>query len=148
RDIVKAEAPEFAIDNLGPLSEEVDIALRARRLSVEITSVFAWLALLLSAAGLYGVLAYLVGQRVREVGIRLALGATRENVFVLIAKQGAWMVGAGLLAGWAGALLASRWIRSFLWGTTTYDLSTYALAGGLIVLASAVAILFPARRAA
>jgi len=148
RDIVKAEAPEFAIDNLGPLNDEVDIALRTRRLSVELTSAFAWLALLLSAAGLYGVLAYLVGQRVREVGIRLALGATRENVFVLIAKQGAWMVGAGLLAGWTGALLASRWIRSFLWGTTTYDLSTYALAGGLIVLASAVAILFPARRAA
>jgi putative ABC transport system permease protein len=148
RAVVKNEAPEFAIDGLGPISERVDGALKTRRLAVEITTVFAWVALLLSAAGLYGVLAYLVGQRIHEMGIRLALGATRENVFALIVRQGLWMVGAGLGFGLVGALLAARWIRSFLYGTTIHDPFTYALAGALVLLASAIAILLPARRAA
>lgn len=148
RNVVKTEAPEFAIDDLSPLSEKVDEALRTRRLAVAITSVFAWIALLLSAAGLYGVLAYLLAQRVREIGIRLALGATRENVFLLLARQGIWMVGAGLVLGWVGSLFAARWIRSFLFGTTSHDPLTYASAGALVIGASAVAILFPARRAA
>lgn len=141
-------APEFAIDNLSPLTEKVQGALRTRQLAVEITSAFAWIALLLSATGLYGVLAYLVGQRVREIGIRLALGATRNNVFILVARHGLWMVGAGLGLGCIGALLAARWIRSFLFGTTTHDPVTYVLAGTLVLIASAVAILLPARRAA
>ena len=148
RAIVKDEAPEFAIDNLQPISDGVQSVLRTRQLVVEITSAFAWIALLLSAAGLYGVLAYLVGQRVREVGIRLALGATRENIFLLIARQGAWMVGAGLLLGWIGSLLAARWIRSLLFGTTPHDLVAFAAAGALVAVAGALAILLPARRAA
>jgi putative ABC transport system permease protein len=148
RNVVKSEAPGFAIDSLVPLSERVDGALKLRRLAVQITSVFAWIALLLSAAGLYGVLAYLVGQRVREIGIRLALGATRENVFALIVRQGLWMAGAGLLLGWLGAFFAGRWIGSFLFGITARDPLTYVLAGALILLASGVAIGLPARRAA
>jgi predicted lysophospholipase L1 biosynthesis ABC-type transport system permease subunit len=148
RAIAKSEAPEFAIDDLASLDMKVQGALRTRQLAVEITSAFAWIALLLSAAGLYGVLAYLVGQRVREVGIRLALGATRENVFGLIARQGAWMVSLGLLLGWTAAFLTARWIRSFLFGTPAHDFLTYMLAGALIVGTSAIAILLPARRAA
>jgi hypothetical protein len=148
RNVIKSEAPGYAIDSLVPLSERVDGALKLRRLAVEITSIFAWVALLLSAAGLYGVLAYLVGQRVREIGIRLALGATRENVFALIVRQGLWMAGAGLLLGWLGAFFAGRWISSFLFGITARDPLTYVLAGAVIFLASAVAIALPARRAA
>jgi putative ABC transport system permease protein len=148
RTVVKNEAPEFAIDALAPMNDGVQRALKTRQLAVQITSVFAWIALLLSAAGLYGVLAYLVGQRVREIGIRLALGATRENVFALIARQGLWMVGAGLVLGWIGALGATRWINSFLYGTTAYDPFAYALAGSLVLLAGMVAIMVPARRAA
>jgi predicted permease len=148
RDVVKRQAPELAIDDLTPLSEKVQGALRTRRLAVEITSVFAWVALLLSAAGLYGVLAYLIGQRVREIGIRLALGATRSNVFGLVARQGLWMVGVGLVLGWIGSLLAARWIHTFLFGTTAHDPLTYTLAGALVLLASVIAILLPARRAA
>jgi predicted permease len=148
RAVVKSEAPEFAIDDLTPLNEKVQRVLRTRRLAVEITSVFAGVALALSAAGLYGVLAYLIAQRIREIGIRLALGATRENVFVLVARQGLWMVGAGLVFGWLGALVVARWIRSFLFGTSAHDPLTYTLAGALVLFASAIAILLPARRAA
>ena len=148
RSIVKSEAPEFAIDSLVPMQERVEDALKSRALAMKITSGFAWVALLLSAAGLYGVLAYLVGQRVREIGIRLALGATRENVFGLIVRQGLWMVGAGLAFGGIGAMFAARWIRSFLYGTTPHDPVPYVLAGALVLLASTVAIGLPARRAA
>ncbi|HWZ81284.1 MAG TPA: ABC transporter permease [Terriglobales bacterium] len=147
RNVVKSEAPEFAIDNLKPLSDGVQATLRTRQLAVQITSAFAWIALLLSAAGLYGVLAYLVGQRVREIGIRLALGATRPNVFALVVRQGLYMVGAGLTLGWIGALLAGRWIGSLLFGTTPHDPLTFTLAGALVFAVSAIAILLPARRA-
>ncbi len=148
RNVVKSEAPEFATDAMSPMEESVQRQLRDRRLMAQITSAFAWIALLLSAAGLYGVLAYLVGQRVREIGIRLALGATRQNVFALVARQGLLMVGAGLVAGWIAALMAGRWIRAFLFQTTTHDFLTYALVGAVIILAGALAISLPARRAA
>jgi predicted permease len=148
RAIVRSEAPDFAIDDLVPLSQAVQDDMKTQRLALEITSAFAWIAVLLSAAGLYAVLAYVVGQRVHEMGIRLALGATRGSVFGLIVRQGLWMVGAGLVCGWAAALFAGRWISSFLYGVTTRDPLTYVLVGLLVVLASAAAILAPARRAA
>jgi ABC-type antimicrobial peptide transport system permease subunit len=103
---------------------------------------------LLSAAGLYAVLAYVVGQRIHEMGIRLALGATRRSVFGLILRQGLWMVTAGLICGWAAALFAAHWIRSFLYGVTTGDPVTYAVVGIVVAAASAGAILVPATRAA
>jgi ABC-type antimicrobial peptide transport system permease subunit len=148
RNVVKSEAPEFAIDDLGPLADAVQSLLTTRQLAMEITSGFAWVALLLSAAGLYGVLAHLVGQRVREIGIRLALGATRESVFSLIVGQGLWMVGSGLVLGLIGALFAGRWISGFLFGTSAHDPLTYVVAGAVVVVTGALAILLPARRAA
>ena len=148
RAIVTSEAPDFAIDDLVPLAQAVQDDMKTQRLALEITSAFAWIAVLLSATGLYAVLAYVVGQRVHEMGIRLALGATRRNVFGLIVHQGLWMVGAGLVCGWAAALFAGRWISSFLYGVTIRDPLTYVVVGLLVVLASAAAILAPARRAA
>jgi putative ABC transport system permease protein len=148
RMIVKSEAPDFAIDDLVPFHQAVEDDMRTQRLTLQITSSFAWIAVLLSVAGLYAVLAYVVGQRIHEMGIRLALGATRGNVFGLIVRQGMWMAGAGLVCGWAAALVAGRWIRSFLYGVAITDPVTYGIVGILIVLASAVAVLVPARRAA
>ena len=148
RSIVKSEAPGFAIDNLLPFPQAVHDNLKTQRLAFEITSSFAWIAILLSAAGIYAVLAYVVGQRVHEMGIRLALGATRGNVFSLILRQGVWMVGVGLLGGWLAALFSGRWIQSFLFGVTVRDPITYLLVGIVVGLASAVAVLVPAMRAA
>jgi len=148
RAIVKSEAPDFAIDDLVPLRQAVQDDMKTQRLALEIASSFAWIAVLLSATGLYAVLAYVVGQRIHEMGIRLALGAPRGRVFGLIVRQGLWMVGAGLVCGWAAALFAGRWISSFLYGVTIRDPLTYVVVGLLVVLASAVAIVAPARRAA
>jgi predicted permease len=148
RAIVKSEAADFAIDELVPFRQAVQDDLRTQRLTLEITSSFAWIAVLLSGAGMYAVLAYIVGQRIHEMGIRLALGATRANVFALIVRQGLWMIGAGLFCGWAASLAAGRWITSFLYGVRTADPYTYGAVGILVVLVSAVAIMLPARRAA
>jgi putative ABC transport system permease protein len=148
RAVVKTEAPDFAIDNLVAMEQSVNQQYKTQRLALEITSSFAWIAVLLSAAGLYAVLAYVVGQRIHEMGIRLALGATRRSVFGLILRQGLWMVTAGLICGWAAALFAAHWIRSFLYGVTTGDPVTYAVVGIVVAAASAGAILVPATRAA
>lgn len=148
RAIVKSDAPDFAIDDLVPLTEAVRDEMNTQWLTLEITSSFAWIAVLLSAAGLYAALAYVVGQRIHEIGIRVALGATRGSVFGLIVRQGLWMVGAGLAVGSVAALFAGRWIRSFLYGVAIGDPLTYAMVGATVALASGVAILLPARRAA
>jgi len=148
RAVIKSEAPDFAIDDLVSFRQAVQDDMKTQRLTLEITSSFAWVAVLLSAAGLYAVLAYVVGQRIHEMGIRLALGATRANVFALIVRQGVWMVGSGLLCGLAAALFAGRWITSFLYGVTIHDPVTYGIVGILVGLTSAVAVLIPARRAA
>lgn len=148
RGIMKSEAADFAIDDLVPLRQAVEDNMTTQRLTLQVTSSFAWIAVLLSAAGLYAVLAYVVGQRIHEMGIRFALGATRGNIFGLIVRQGLWMAGAGLLLGWASALLVGRWIRNFLYGVTTADPLTFAIVGIIVVLAGVVAVMVPARRAA
>lgn len=148
RAIVKSEASDFAIDDLVPFAQAVRDDMKTQRLTLEITSSFAWIAVLLSAAGIYAVLAYIVGQRIHEMGIRLALGATRANVFVLVVRQGLWMVSAGLFCGWAAALLTGRWITSFLYGVKIADPFTYGVVGIVVMLISMVAIMLPARRAA
>jgi putative ABC transport system permease protein len=148
RNAVKTQAPEFAPDDLVPMDAAVVKTLRGRRMALEIASAFGALALLLAMAGVYGVLAYLVSQRVREIGIRVALGASRQSVLALIFRQGLLMVGVGLLCGFGAALAGSQWIKSFLFGTATHDVFIYAMTGVLILLASAVAIYIPARRAA
>jgi predicted permease len=145
---VKAEAAEFALDGLDSLDAAVADQLRERRAAVQLSSGFGILALLLSVAGVYGVLAYLASQRVREMGIRLALGATRGNVVGLVFRQGIIPVVTGLIVGSAGAVGAARWVRAFLYGTSSYDPLSYMLVAVLVLLASAAAIAIPARRAA
>jgi putative ABC transport system permease protein len=148
RNAVKTQAPEFAPDDVVPMDAAVAKTLRGRRMALEIASAFGALALLLAMAGVYGVLAYLVSQRVREIGIRVALGASRQSVLALIFRQGLLMVGVGLLCGFGAALAGSQWIKSFLFGTATHDVFIYAMTGALILLSSGVAIYIPARRAA
>jgi putative ABC transport system permease protein len=119
-----------------------------RRYPMLLLSVFAGLALLLAAVGLYGVLAYMVGQRTQEIGVRLALGARPAEVLGLVMGQSLRLVGAGLVLGLTGALLATRVLRSLLYGVTPTDAVTLvgAVLGlvGVALLATAI----PARRAA
>lgn len=119
-----------------------------RRLSASLTSAFAGAALLLSAVGLYGVISYSVRQRTREVGVRMALGARKGNVYALVLREAAWLVALGIALGLGASLLATRFLRDLLFGVQFWDplvLASVALVLAAIALAAAF---LPARRAA
>jgi predicted permease len=109
---------------------------------------FAALALLLGVVGLYGVIAYSVSRRTREIGVRMALGAQRASVYQLILKEAGWLTLFGIAAGLACSIGAATLIRSLLFGVTAWDLSTLSAVAGVLGICSMLASYFPARRAA
>ena len=119
-----------------------------RRLGVLLVSLFSGAALLLSAVGLYGVLAYAVSQRKREIGIRIALGAETANILRLVLRHGLKIVGTGLLIGIGAALILTRLIQGVLYGVSNSDPVTLVLAVLVLALAAVVACLLPAFKAA
>ncbi|MDQ6911846.1 MAG: ABC transporter permease [Verrucomicrobiota bacterium] len=144
---VQAIDPAQPIGAVATMEENIGASLATRRLTMMLLGTFAALALLLASVGLYGVMALSVTQRTRELGIRLALGAARADVFRLVLGQGAALIAMGLLLGLIGALGTGRALTSVLYNVGAVDLP--ALTTSLISL-SAVAMLacfFPARRA-
>jgi ABC-type antimicrobial peptide transport system permease subunit len=141
------------VDPLTPVSEvETLEALRTTTLSSpQLTTVLslglALVALLLTAAGLGGVMAFTVAERTQELGIRLALGATRRSVLAMVLRQGMLLVGAGLAAGLAISVGVARGLRGLLFGVGPTDVATYGAVFAGIVLVTLVACLVPARRA-
>jgi putative ABC transport system permease protein len=119
-----------------------------RRFALILFEVFAVVALILAATGLYGVLSGTVTERTREIGVRAALGASRNNLLALIVGQGMWLILIGSAIGLAGALAATRALASLLFGISHSDPLTYAGVVALLVTISAVACLIPAWRAA
>jgi putative ABC transport system permease protein len=109
---------------------------------------FGLTALLLAVVGLYGVLAYSVSQRTREIGVRMALGATSGSVVGLVLREGAPLVVLGLGVGLAGALAVSRILQSMLFGVGARDLLVFSVVPVVLAIVAAVAMLVPARRAA
>src|SRR5262249_58887460 len=109
---------------------------------------FAGLAVTLAAVGIYGVVAYSVGERTREIGIRMALGASRRGVHGLIFKQGAGLAFVGILIGLGGSFGLKRFMAAQLFGISATDPATFLVGGMLLVLVVAGACYFPARRAA
>ena len=108
---------------------------------------FAALAMLLAAIGIYGVIAYSVAQRTREIGIRMALGAQRADVLKMILRQSMIIVGIGLTIGLFGAFALTRWMGSLLYGVSAHDLSIHGLVLVLLGSAGLIASYIPARRA-
>ncbi len=108
---------------------------------------FAAIALLLAAVGLYGALAYHVSQQEHEIGVRLAMGATRAGVLGLVLRRGGGLVAGGLLVGLAAAYPGTRLVRSLLFETAPLDPATYGGAVALLALVAATACLIPALRA-
>src|SRR5579871_330901 len=130
------------------LSEEAADTAALERLTAILASVFGALAAVLAGAGLYGLLAYAVMQRRREIGIRMALGAAALDIAGLTVRQTALMAMGGLAAGWGAALACAPLVRSVLYGISPWDLKSLGAAGGFVVLVSAVASLVPALRSA
>jgi putative ABC transport system permease protein len=118
-----------------------------RRLTVLLIGAFGILALALAATGLYGVMAYTVTRRTREMGIRMAIGASPADVLALITGQGMRLVGAGLVIGLCGSLALAGTLDRFLFGVGPRDMSTYASAAAVLAIAGALACYVPARRA-
>jgi ABC-type antimicrobial peptide transport system permease subunit len=118
------------------------------RASAWLVGSFAALALLLSVVGLYGVIAYSVSQRTREIGVRIALGAQRGMVYQLILKQAARLIAVGIVAGLVGSIAAAKLMSNLLFGTAAWDVFTLASVVVVLGTSALVASYLPARRAA
>ncbi len=147
RGALKAAAPDMAEMQIYSLDAGIAGSLTTQRLALRLAGGFGLLALLLASVGLYGVLAYSVAQRTREIGIRMALGSTRAGAMGLVLRQAAFLVIAGLLLGLAGAWPTGQAVRSFLCGVTPLDPFTLLAATMLLLLVAACAAAIPAQRA-
>jgi len=148
RAIFRRSAPDFALDNFQTMQEAVDQSTFSTRLGLYLIGAFAGLAVLMVMAGLYGVLAQIVGYRRREIGVRLALGATPRSILRMFLLQGSAVVGVGLAVGIALALSTGRLVKSFLFGVKPLDAGTYACVVLALFAVGVIAALVPARRAA
>lgn len=136
-----------SIDDVATMDARLSTAVAQPRFYAAVVGFFAGLALLLTAAGIYGLLNYTVAQRRAEIGVRMALGAQRRDVLALVVKQGAKLVAGGAAAGLATAALSSRVLEGFLFGVATDDRLTFAAAPLVLVAVALVACWLPARRA-
>ena len=130
------------------LEDEFRRSIDDRRLVAVMVGLFGGLALLLTAMGLYGLMAFAVGQRTREIGVRMAFGASRSSVVAMVLRQGVWLVVVGTTVGVALAIALSRFIRSQLFGVAPTDPFAFAAAIAILLVVAAVGCLIPARRAA
>jgi putative ABC transport system permease protein len=148
RDVFHHDAPGYALDQFQTMQQAVDQSTFSQRLGLYLVASFAGLAIAMVIAGLYGVLSQLVSYRRREIGVRMALGATRSSVASLVLRQGSILVGAGLAIGIVIAIAAGRLITSFLYQVHPLDAWTYAAVILALALVGVVASLLPARKAA
>jgi putative ABC transport system permease protein len=139
--------PALAVFGAHTMNEVLSTTIQDAGLQSYLLGSFAGLALLLSAIGLYSVLAYLVTQRTREIGIRMALGAQRLHVVRMVMTQGAGLTLAGLAIGVAGSLALTRVMSSLLYGVTARDPGIFALVAALLLVVAMLACYIPARRA-
>jgi len=147
RDQVLAVDPNQPVFDVKTMEERVAVTLETRRFAVVLLGIFGALALLLAAIGLYGVLAFAVSQRTREIGIHMALGARTRDVLLMVIRQGMALVVIGVVLGVAGAYAVTRTIRSLLFEIGTTDPLTFVFVSVLLAVVGFVACYLPARRA-
>jgi putative ABC transport system permease protein len=146
--IVRAVDPDQPVYDVRTLEAVLDRSLAPRWLQTALVAVFAALALLLASIGVYGVMAYAVGQRTREFGVRMALGARRRDVADLVLRRGGRLFATGAVAGLLGSAGAARVLSSLLYGIGRFDPPSFAAATLLLLAVSLAACYLPARRAA
>lgn len=144
---VAALDPTLPVD-VSTLGQTVAQLAERPRFSAALLSLFAVVGLLLTVLGIYGVVSLLVHQRTQEIGIRMALGATQENVVGMMVRQASLWIGIGAAAGILGSLVAARWIGSLLFGVSANDPATLAEAAALLLVVALLGAWIPARRAA
>lgn len=139
--------PEHPIYDVHTMTDRMEERVSGRKFNLRLFVFFAGTALLLALIGLYGVLAFVVGQRTREIGIRMALGARQTDVLIDVLRRGVLLVLPGLVLGAGAAWATSRFLQSQLYAITSSDPVSYCVAAGLLLLAANIACLLPARRA-
>jgi len=139
--------PQLPLYDIHTMEERLDTALVARRSPMLVALVFGAVALFLSALGIYGVLIYLVSQRTKEIGIRVALGSDGKNVFRLILREGLAIVAIGFAIGIGGTLVMSRYIESLLFGVRPLDATVMVSGAAILSVVALVACSVPATRA-
>jgi predicted permease len=140
--------PNVPVFGLRTMEEQVDRSLARDRVVASLAAAFGVLATLLAAVGLYGVMAFSVARRTREIGVRMALGAQRPAVYRLVLGEAAWVVGSGTVAGLIGAVAAATLMRRLLFGVRAWEAPTLATAAAVLVVSALLAAYVPARRAA
>ena len=146
-DQVHAVDPALPVSNVRPLSELVSGSISQPRFYMTLLGVFAAVALVLAAIGIFGVLSYAVAQRTREIGIRMALGAQERSVVTMVVRQAMYLVVAGVAIGTVAALLVSRTLTTMLFAVTATDPATFAGVAALLTAVALFASYLPARRA-
>jgi predicted permease len=147
RDLVRQLDPQAVLFYVASMEDVVASTISRPRLYATLLGIFSAVGLGLAVIGIYGVMAYLVTQRTREIGIRVALGARRAQVIGLVVKQSAVLTVAGIVIGLAGAAMLSRYLEGLLFGVSPLDPMTFAAAAALFALAALAAAYGPARRA-
>jgi putative ABC transport system permease protein len=140
--------PEVAVSSFRTLEQVVGSSIKQERFNMVLAGTFAGLAMLLAAIGLYGVLSFSVARRTREMGVRMALGATRREILWLVIKQGMFLALTGLAAGIVATFGLIHLLRSMLFGITPNDPATFLVVSVLLTFVAALACVIPARRAA
>ena len=144
---IRALDPELPVSNVRPMTEWVSTSAAQPRLNAALLGVFACVALLVAAIGTYGVLAYSVSQRTKELGLRMALGADRAGVLRLIVREGMMVGLAGIAAGVAIAGALGRTVSALVFGVSVWDPATYASVSALLAVVALVSCIIPAIRA-
>ncbi len=147
REVARLD-PELVVHRPATMAEVVHRGTGRERFALVLMGAFAVIALALAAIGLYGVLAYSVRQRATEIGIRIALGATAAQVRGFVFRQAAVVVGLGIVAGLAGALLLGRWLEALAFGIAPTDSRILMASASVLAVVAAVAVWLPAQRAA
>jgi ABC-type antimicrobial peptide transport system permease subunit len=142
--------PSLGVSDEATMNEKIGTTQAAllHRLSASLVGGFGSIALVLSVVGLYGMIAYSVSKRTREIGVRMALGSQRSSVYALVMRQAGWLAGAGLAIGLCCSVGASLLIRNLLFGVRAWDAATLGYVTLLLGLTSMTAAFLPARRAA
>ena len=144
---LRALDPDVAVSSVKPMEQVLSGSVAPRKFNLILLATFAGTALLLAAGGIYAVIAYLVTERTREIGVRLALGAQRADVFSLIVGHALKIVLLGVGLGLAGAVAATRSISALLFSTSATDPLTYGSVAALLIVVALLASYLPARRA-
>ena len=147
-DVIHSLDPSVAPYNVATMGEQIDRSIASDRLMALLMTLFGILAMMMTAVGLYGVMAFTVSARTREIGIRMALGATHSRVFAQVMKESTVLIGSGIALGVLAAMWLSRSIDSFLYGLSLVDPSTYAVVALVLAGVALSAAWIPARRAA